>query len=318
MSIGARPSVARRTVAGSRREFSEISFSLDPPASAPPSLDSRSVALLHRAREHGVTTFDVSGARFPERAERLLARAFPTSDPSVCAIVSRSVRSLARERSNVAGSSMPDLNTALRDSLEGSRRRLAPVPIGVIEWLAGDETATAGPSESSLTYDLGKEAAPAIWATELPRAGNLSTDAAGGSPGLVTGALSLLETELIPAFESAGAGRRSGLIAYDPFAGGRLDGSRFAEQSLLPGPATGPVDVRRLHEEFDPVLRLGFLTEGRRRTLGQAALQFVLAWSWVVTTVVPLPSPERFDELLDYTTRPPLTGEELERIGLVK
>ena len=142
--------------------------------------------------------------------------------------------------------------------------------------------------------------------------------AAGTSPSLVTGSLSLLETDLIPTFESASVGERAGLIAYDPFAGGRLDGSRFAEQSLLPGPATGPVDVRRLHEEFDPVLRLGFLTEGRRRTLGQGALQFVLAWPWVVTTVVPLPSPERFDELLGYAARPPLTEEEMERIGLVK
>jgi aryl-alcohol dehydrogenase-like predicted oxidoreductase len=83
-------------------------------------------------------------------------------------------------------------------------------------------------------------------------------------------------------------------------------------------PEARPADMRRLRREFEPVLRLGFLTEGGRRTLAQAALRFVLRWPWVVTCVIPLPPPERFEEILGFGSAPEISDEELARLGLVK
>jgi hypothetical protein len=138
------------------------------------------------------------------------------------------------------------------------------------------------------------------------------------APALFSGVLSLLEPGLVTAFEAGGSPPPARLIARDPFAAGRLDGSRFAATGSLSGPEAGPIDVRSLHDEFDPVVRLAFLTEGRRRTLAQTAVQFVLHWPWVASVVVPLPTPERFDDVLGFAARPPISREELARLGFVK
>jgi aryl-alcohol dehydrogenase-like predicted oxidoreductase len=71
--------------------------------------------------------------------------------------------------------------------------------------------------------------------------------------------------------------------------------------------------LRQLHRDFDPVLRLGFLTDSRERTLAQASLQFLFHWPWVASVLVPLPSPERLEEFLAASSRPPLTDEEVDR-----
>lgn len=310
--------IVRRPIPGSRHFVSAITVTVDPPRVAPPSSDARAVALLQRARERGVTTFDVAGARHPERAERLIARAFPSMDSELGVIVRRSVESIAREAgASESASTTGDLATAVSRSLETSQKRLAPVPIVLVEWEPRDETAVGGPSRfDPETYFDGRIAGPA-WATCVdPSVTSLPSPA--GPSALFTGDFSLLDERIVRLFEDPSRSPLARLLARDPFAGGRLDGSRFAATAALSGPGSGPVDLRRLHTEFDPVLPLGFLTEGHRRTLPQAALHFVLGWPWAVTAVVPLPEPGRFEEVLGWDAAPPLTDEEWRRLGFVK
>jgi len=308
--------IGRRRFPETSLSFSTLSISIDPPAVAPPSADARTVALLRRARERGVTTFDIAEARFPVRAERLLATAFPEADPELFSLIGRSVESLAAERGSSddpgAGRSMTEI---VRSSLERSSRRLAPVRIGVVDWDAGAH-GTPENSDRPVMPPPTPESAPEVieWATRLsPNATALPPARA-----LFSGTFSLLEEGPAPLFDSAVPSAMASLIARNPFADGRLDGTRFASTVALGGPREGPVDLRHLHTEFDPILRLGFLTEGRRRTLAQAALHYVLRWPWVVTCVIPLPAPERFDEILGYGMAPPLSDDELERLGRVK
>ncbi len=308
----------RRSLPGVAREISSVTIGVDPPLVVPPAADDRTIALLRRSRELGVTTFDVAGARFPQRAERLIARAFPEPDPTVSAIVGRSVESLSRERAqDDSPPASSDREGALAASLEQSRRRLHPVPISVLEWEPENEppTADAGAGDAAVTKGevpngLLSAVRLSSQITELPKVAN--------APALYSGALSLLEPDLVTVFEGSDKSRAACLLARDPFGSGRLDGSRFAASAGLSGPETGPVDLRRLHEEFDPVLRLGFLTERRKRTLAQAAVQFVLHWPWVVSVVVPLPTPERIEEILGFGGRPPISPEELSKLGFVK
>jgi len=318
MSEVAAPTIERRRLSGSARTFSRVTIAVDPPPTAAPALDARTVALLQRARALGVTTFDVASTRSPARAERLIAQAFPEDDPEVSVIVGRSFESLVREGSaqmEPVAESAP--GAALAESLEQSRRRLAPVPIAVVDWKPGGEKETGDPTRVRVVSTPEEEKSGILWSVRIDP-GVSSLPSAESGPVLFSGGLSLLDPALIPLFESATGTEERNLIARDPFSSGRLDGSRFATRSSLAGPGAPPVDLRQLHEEFDPVLRLGFLTEGHRRTLAQAALQFVLHWRWVVTTVVPLPSPERFDEVLGFGTRPSISPEEMERLALVK
>lgn len=314
MSGPRRKPIGLRRIPGTARSVSALTISVDPPAVAPPSADARTVALLRRARDFGVTSYDVAGSRFPERAERLVATAFPTADAELGVIVGRSLDSLGSERRSTDGSRPPEnLVAALEASLEQSRRRLAPVDISVLEWDPGTDTTTSGSSDTlpSPPPDVGtsglQRAVPIRWpTTALPRVRAPSA--------LYSAELSLLHHEVDALFEPVSAEGRVGLIARNPFSDGRLDGSRFAATARPTGPGAGPIDVRHLHQEFDPVLRLGFLTDGRRRTLAQAALHYVLVRPWVVTAVVPLPNPERFEEIFGFGSSPPLDPEELGRL----
>lgn len=312
------PIIERRRVPGSDRFFSAVAISVDPPAVAPPSADARAAALLRRAREHGVTTFDVADARFPQRAERLIAEAFPSPDPDIAMIVGRSLDELTRDRTP-RGEPMPskDLGTALEESLEQSRRRLAPCPISVLEWKPGTYGSSGSDSGSTPPPFAKAGVGDLLWSVRLPRSPT-ELPRGGRSPVLLSGELSLLDPTLIRLFETGNERPQASLIARNPFSDGRLDGSRIAARTVPGRPGEAPVDLRRLHDEFDPILRLGFLTTGHRRTLAQAALQFALAWSRVITAVIPLPDPERFDEVLGFGSRPPLTDDELAQLGLVK
>lgn len=101
------------------------------------------------------------------------------------------------------------------------------------------------------------------------------------------------------------------VIGVDPHATGRLDGQLLRDGALLarPGPPR-PVIWSELRRELEPVARLGLLTSGRRRTLGQAALQYVLGTPGVASVLPDWRDPARFAEWLEAMTREPLTDIE--------
>lgn len=307
-------SIDRVMMPGTERSVSRLTLSVDPLPGRPPSLHDRSVALLRRARDLGVVTFDVVDSRSPELAERLLATAFPEPDPELGVIVGRSMEQLLSSTARAEATPPPsDPQQLLEESLGLTRRRLGHLTLLAVEWRAPrrnrDGRMTRGaplwPCDSKvgrIIHVLGGQSLPE------------------GLPDSVvaSGALSLLETDLLQDGAATHGSNSPLLVARNPFADGRLDGTRFLEATLPFGPGSAPVDLRQLHEEFDPMLRLGFLTEGRRRTLAQAALLFVLSRPRVLTTVVPLPEPERLDEVLGFAAAPPLRPDELDRLGFMK
>jgi aryl-alcohol dehydrogenase-like predicted oxidoreductase len=60
--------------------------------------------------------------------------------------------------------------------------------------------------------------------------------------------------------------------------------------------------------------QLSFLTESGERTLGQAALKFVLASSEVASTLPNIYDEDQLEEFASAPETPDLTGEELARI----
>ncbi|HTT45597.1 MAG TPA: aldo/keto reductase [Thermoplasmata archaeon] len=286
-----------RVVPGGGLSVSLLGLVVDPVGPAGAVADRALVERLRRAREGGVTLFDTAGSRDSDRAQALVATAFSERDPAVVVIVRDAA---GPEPLRPGSSSLPRPSTP--PAAVGqfrTIREVAPSP-------------TAGPAGPGASPNNPSTAAGSSVAVRLmPGASSLPPHPGGG---LYSGPFSLLDRRLRPLFEPGARGAPIGLLARDPFAGGRLDGSRFAQSGLELGPSMSPPSLRALEREFEPVLQLGFLTAEHKRTLAQAAVQYVAGHPWVVSVLVPLPPADRLEELLEAFTRPPLTAEEVSRV----
>lgn len=111
--------------------------------------------------------------------------------------------------------------------------------------------------------------------------------------------------------------RESGAEALltNPLADGRLDGRWLSEGTLAQDGPPRPMDLASLQRAYAPVLPLGFLTAGRRRTLAQAAIGFVRAIGAVPS--VRFRDLRQMAELVDPGGADPLSSEEVERLVAV-
>ncbi|MCI4324032.1 MAG: aldo/keto reductase [Thermoplasmata archaeon] len=104
------------------------------------------------------------------------------------------------------------------------------------------------------------------------------------------------------------------VVATNPFADGLLDGSRLRASPIGGDPAGGPPrpwDARRMRDEFAPVLRVGFLTEGGRRTLPEAALAYARAPPEVVSVEVTPTDPGELAVCVQASRGPEMSADEL-------
>ncbi len=296
-----------RTLPSGSASLSALALAVDPRGPSPEA-DRETTEILRRAIAQGVRTFDVSRSRDPPRAERLLrAAAGDSSELSV--IILRSAGQLARETGVAGGGARThgSLAEAVDRSLRPTRDRLPKGTAVLLVWTDDAELDRGSP-------DLRAEIASLVDVLAVART---VPAAAGPDPlgeGLWIGALSPLDAGVAHRMGGLAEvpGRR--LVATDPFSGGRLDGTRIASGLADRTALDEPRSIRDLHAEFDPVLRLGFLTEGRRRTLAQASIQFALSFPWVATVVVPTPRAERLEEYLSAARGPGLGRSELTRV----
>jgi len=107
----------------------------------------------------------------------------------------------------------------------------------------------------------------------------------------------------------------AGMVGLDPMAAGALDGSFLTGSPLERGPSSRPSTLGELTERLGPITQLGFLTEGRRRTLAQAAVRFVLDLPTFVSVSLEIRSPSTIVELAQIERVPRLSAGELERLS---
>jgi aryl-alcohol dehydrogenase-like predicted oxidoreductase len=306
--------ISSRRVPGTELSVSSIGLVLEAvPLRTPGAVDGL-VALLRRARASGVTTFELPTGAGVEVLERAVATAFPEPDPRLTILSERSSEGLSpAEPTTTTEPEGPAQPGSLRDVLQASNRRLRPHRIHLIDWVAreGDDAGL----ETELEALRARRAVEAV----VRRVGGSSGVGPGPRRGdLWSGPFSLLDDRTERRLEPFAATPGFGYFARDPFDGGRLDGRRLTETVSMRRPDVGPVRLRELEQEFAPVLSLGFLTDGKRRTLAQAALRYVLRWPWVCSVLVPLPAPERLGEVLAAESVPPLSEEELSRLAAVR
>jgi aryl-alcohol dehydrogenase-like predicted oxidoreductase len=125
----------------------------------------------------------------------------------------------------------------------------------------------------------------------------------------------LLEQQLGPANFAAAATQNSGILVRVPHSSGLLEGN------LTPHTVFPPYDHRRhrprewLIDGLKKVDQLEWLTSDGRRTLGQAAIQFVLAQQNVVSVLPNIYNDTQLAEFADTPGAAPLQEEDLARIA---
>jgi aryl-alcohol dehydrogenase-like predicted oxidoreductase len=287
---GAADATLRRAPAypGAPFELSELTFTVEPRVSDP--RGETLVQEIRRARRAGVTTFDIAGASDPPLAEALLARAFPGGEPEVVLLTRPAPRS---------GPWAPAASPRSPWARAGAQVRepARPPSFHRLPELRPEEQALATGAAARRCETL----------EDLPG------EDGSADPRLFAGRFSLLEAGLARAAARSVGESRLRWIAHDVFASGRLDGTKFSA-GLDRAPAASLRSVRELEADFAPVSRLGFLARPGERTLAQAALWFVLGHPWVATAVLPLPTSDRWREVLEYRRSPPLSETELSRL----
>lgn len=312
--------IGRRIVPGTGTHVSELGIALDPGPAVAPTADRQQVGSLRRAHALGITLYDVAGARSPSRAERLLRSAFPEPDPSLTVVVglgadpsgARSGAEPARTRTRTESEWS---ESAMRTWLAQVRSRLPPGASIVPEVRRGSLPAEEMRACAAALGPLVARQELLSWSTRIERAALLAGDPIEGlaSP-VVSAELSLLDAASLAPMARGTRRGVPALLVRDPFAGGRLDGSLLAPEIADRRPGQPPRDLRELREELAPVLRLGFLTRQHKRTLAVAALRYLLQREETLSVLVPLPPPERWDEIFSAPGAAPLDREELARL----
>jgi aryl-alcohol dehydrogenase-like predicted oxidoreductase len=306
--------ISRRAIPGIGRSASAIGVALESGSLQNSGAVEGVVRLLRGARAHGVTTFELPSGAGADVLERAVATAFPTPDPALAVVSERSSEGLSSPGANEpAPPGTPAPVGSLQRAVEASNRRLDPQKVHLIDWISREGDGTMFETE------LARLRMDGVVDAVVRRVGGPSgEDGPTGRGALWSGGLSLLDDRTERRLGSLLTTPGLGFFARDPFDGGRLDGRRLTDAVSPRRPDVGPVRLRELEQEFAPVLALGFLTEGRTRTLAQAAIQHALRWPWVCSVLVPLPAPERMAEVLAAESTPPLSEAELDRLAAVR
>lgn len=264
------------------------------------------------ARRSGVNLFDLTSLELRDEAyyrDYLAAHRDPCS-----IIVRRSIGRLAEINPGLAGARVSEQTAAIEAALAASLTaaqggRDGPLSI-FVEWEVADD-ASALDREALLALDhLARgDHRVGAWGARVAEHGAPSA-AAGLEPYFQMRSFSLLDRP------PRGIAGREGppLITRDPFAGGRLDGSRF-DASVDPLAVTrGPIPLSQLQEDFAPVRRLSPLTRPGERTLPQAALRYLRDVVGAFAVVIDPPDPRRLKEILGFEDSPALDQRDLELI----
>jgi aryl-alcohol dehydrogenase-like predicted oxidoreductase len=105
------------------------------------------------------------------------------------------------------------------------------------------------------------------------------------------------------------------LIVRVPHSSGMLEGKYDENTTFAQNDHRRHRPKEWLTTGLKKVEQLGFLTESEERTLGQAALKFVLASPEVVSTLPNIYGEEQIEEFAVTSETPDLTEEELSRIA---
>ena len=283
-------------------------------------VDDRSVRLLRQAHERGINYFDTADTYGSGKGETLLADAFGHMRDGV--VISTKIGYDFYNHTARRGQQERPQNWSedfLRFALEQSLKRLDTDYVDFLQ-LHNTKMDAAEDDELFALMEAFKEEGKirAYGAALGPKIGWRDEGVKMMSERDLAGVQmihNILEQD--PGRDLIEAARDTGtsLVVRVPHSSGMLEG-KYDENTTF-----GPNDHRRhrpkewLTTGLQKVESLSFLTESGERTLGQAALKFVLAYPEVASTLPNIYDEEQIGEFAATSETPDLSSEELSRVA---
>ncbi len=304
--------LARRALPGASWEVSEVALRIalpNGPAAPTPRSLADEIRYAHRV---GVTTFDLGGHR-PGESAAALDGALEGANPEIVVLLPLDADP-GRATCSLRGAPPPEGGTvaAVTASIAPVRQRL-PSRAKLVG-LAGP-TLAGTPRARELLNAAVADGVLDAWAADLEGPGGSPSGSPNWAAATIVAPFSLLDRRIAEEMPASWA-ETGRVIARDPFARGRLDGRRLGASLSDRRPDVGPTAFRTLQGELAPILDLAYLTSDRRRSLPEAALEYVLAFPWVATTVLDPPIPRGVLERRSRGDGTPFSATERRRLGL--
>lgn len=310
-----------RRLAGTDIEVSEVGFGVWTVSTGwwGEVIDDRSISLLREAQERGVNYFDTADTYGSGKGETLLADAFGHIRDEV--VISTKIGYDFYNNTERRGQQARPQDWSedfLRFALEQSLKRLDTDYIDFLQLHNTKMDAVESDELFALMESFKDEGKIRVYGAALgPKIGWVDEGIKVMRERSVSGVqmiYNLLEQD--PGRELIDTGRKTdtSLIVRVPHSSGMLEGNYDETTTFAENDHRRHRPKEWLTHGLKKVEQLDFLTESGERTLGQAALKFVLASPEVVSTLPNIYGQEQIEEFTATSETPDITPEELEKV----
>ena len=279
--------------------------------------DEKSVRLLRQAHERGINYFDTADTYGSGKGEALLADTFGGMRDEV--VISTKIGYDFYNHTQRRGQQERPQDWSedfIRFALEQSLKRLGTDYVDFLQLHNTKMDAIENDALFGLMEEFEREGKIRAYGVALgPKIGWLEEGVKAMRERNVSGVqmiYNLLEQD--PGRGLIEAARETGtsLVVRVPHSSGMLEGKYTKETTFAKNDHRRHRSKEWLFDGLEKVAQLAFLTA--ERTLGQAALKFVLASSEVASTLPNIYDEDQLEEFTSAPETPDLTGEELARI----
>jgi aryl-alcohol dehydrogenase-like predicted oxidoreductase len=282
--------------------------------------DKRSVRLLRRAFEKGINYFDTADTYGSGKGETLLADAFGTMRDRV--VISTKIGYDFYNHTARRGQQERPQDWSedfIRFALEQSLKRLDTDYIDFLQLHNTKMDAIENDALFELMEEFKREGKIRSYGVALgPKIGWLEEGVRAMRERDLAGVqmiYNLVEQDPGRALIEAARETGTSLIVRVPHSSGMLEGKYTEETTFAKNDHRRHRPREWLLDGLKKVEQLGFLTESGERTLGQAALKFVLASPEIVSTLPNIYDEEQLEEFAAAPDTPDLGPHELSRIA---
>jgi aryl-alcohol dehydrogenase-like predicted oxidoreductase len=286
--------------------------------------DDEAVTLMRRALDLGVTLFDAADTYGNGRSEELIAKAFAGRRDEI--VIATKVgydfvnfgEDRGRGQREIPQNFSPE---AIRGAVEAALRRLQTDCIDILQLHNIRMEQTEDDALWSVLEDLRAEGKIKVGGVALgPAIGWLGEGVHAirrRNPGVLQHIYNILEPHPGAAIQQAArdAGADTMFLVRVPHSSGMLEGKYTAETVFPPNDHRNHRPRSWLLNGVKKVEQLRFLERDGVRTLGQAALLWLLADDRVASTLPNIYNVEQLEEFARAADLPPLSTEELDRVA---
>jgi len=281
--------------------------------------EARSVKLLRLAHEKGINYFDTADTYGSGLGETLLRDAFGHMRESIV-ISTKSGYDFYNHTARRGQQERPQdwSEDFIRFALEQSLKRLGTDYIDFLQLHNTKMDAVENDALFELMEEFEKEGKVRAYGIALgPKIGWLEEGVKAMRERKLDGLqmiYNLLEQDPGRSFIEAAHETNTSLVVRVPHSSGMLEGKYTEETTFAQNDHRRHRPKEWLLEGLKKVEQLGFLTESGERTLGQAALKFILASPEIASTLPNIYDEEQLEEFSAAPETPDLTEEELARV----